>query len=775
MYSHSKEYLPQGWWDTPKQVGEAKMLRAALDDPETDNHHIIETLENTTTYGRMKKYRDYQEDLKLYSAFHPDVLMSRVKDKANKISAEPLPKDPNRFVLILCLDVPDRFDSTHGYLLSALRTETKVVYAKNAAQASAYLEAPELAGVIVGDAGITNQSQLNIASQLVDYVKCGGSVVFAGLFPVFISETVFNHFFPKNFGLQWEYGSYAQSTFHRNTDSEIGKHNPSLIAAYSMKAVHVWGVAPESAIYKANQSPDAEAESFAPPSDCDLNESPAVSARVGRGFVNFLGDVKAEEASTKTILAMLGLLDSPLRLGPIVPEAGGNEKASPSQHFERFILQLSLCSNEASDRFVRPYIRAMCTKVEIEKATTEVRALSFLSSPHLLGVFVTDHALTDRKYKPLLKKLVSYVGNGGCLVFGGIFSSFAKIPHIAPLFAEFDLEWTAGDYNKDTLELNCGLNKIADENAFLPPEIHLVALFLEGVEPHDMVYRQMRSNNTHQTPIAFGQSKGGTVGYIGDVSGDTCTTPILLAMFNLFTYPPLIKPEPRKFVIILVHFDIIDGYEHTPLFKQLKEKQVEIITDDRFSDARLADLLLSPDLLGVFILDDMLLVPKRKWLSHKVTAYLWSGGTVIFCGDFGAMTPPDQFERFVADNFCLPWKMSPMTTLSVKLNKENPFVKQLPEGMRQENASYEGAFVHGVDDDAVVYGSEPGPEAEKLILVPVAYNAVGKGHVAFFGHDEIGESDTKLMLAMLGLVPTPTSSLDDSQLTQPKMKTKIAL
>ncbi len=364
-----------------------------------------------------------------------------------------------------------------------------------------------------------------------------------------------------------------------------------------------------------------------------------------------------------------------------------------------------------------------------------------------------------------MKKLVSYVENGGCLVFGGTFSSFAKVPHIAPLFAEFGLNWRVGDYSKDTLELNRGSSKIAAENAFLPPEIHLKALFLKGVEPQHVIYRQTRINHVDQTTIAVGQVKGGTVGYIGDVDGDTCITPILLAMFNLFTYPPLTKPEPHKFVIILVHADIIDGYEHTPLFKQLKERQVEIITDNRFSDSRLADLLSSPDLLGILILDDMFLMPKHKWLSHKVAAYVWAGGTVIFCGDFGAMAPPDEFGRFITDNFCLPWKMSSVMALSATLNKGSAFVKQLPEDMRQEVASYEGAFVLGVDGDAVVYGGEPEPEMGSIAHVPVAYSVVGKGHVAYFGHDEIGETDTGMMLTMLGLAPLSRPHLS-SQLTQ---------
>ncbi|KXN91921.1 RNA polymerase II-associated protein 3 [Leucoagaricus sp. SymC.cos] len=800
-YAHMVTYLLDGWWSSLKEVCAAKKLRAAMNDSSTDAH-TINTLENTSIYGRLKKARDYRSDLNLYSALPPDVLKSRLKDKGcNKASSSANASPENDpFILILCLEDEEMFNNINGHLLKALRTKLRVVRARSSTQALTYLDAPELAGVIVADAGIVDRTNSNVVPKLVDFVKGGGSIVFGCLFPSFVASSAFRRFFSQNFGLNWQYGSYFRTTFFKNPGNDLVKKNPSLSDSYSMKALHVQGIPAASALYKANESSRTQSLVFPSTSVSDFDESPAVTTRFGSGFVSFLGDVNAEESSTKTILAMVGLLDAPPPSLPMVPrvetpeeaqtatpkKAGGKKKSgkkkknspqiplpsptpsasvesstssrnivtSYSPYDKRFIMQLTLEYGGVVDNVVKQQLDAIQVKMNIKKVTSESRAIELLSSPHLCGIFATDPGLTNPEHAKLLKELVGYVYGGGCLVFGGTFGSFVQFPDLEPLFSEFDLHWSAGSYTRESLETNLNENELVETNLFLPNKISIKALFLSGVEIEDMVYTTSSGSGyaQDQSAIAFSNVNKGHVGYIGDVNADSCTTPSILAMFDLLKpRRTATKPLPHKFLLVLTHFDTIEEYEQTPLFRELKEKDVDIITDERLSDPRLADLLSSRDLLAVLVLDDMFSVPEREWLGHQVAAYAWSGGTVIFGGDFGVMTPPDEFERFLSDNFCLPWKISSATELTVKLNGDNRLIRTLPYAAQQESVNSGGAFIYDVGPEAMVYRSQPGLGPERTTHVPVAYADVGKGHVAYFGHEEITELDATLMLAMMRL------------------------
>jgi hypothetical protein len=809
-YAHTAIYLLQGWWSTKEEVKAAKKLCDATNDP-TANASTIAALENTSKFGRIKKAQGYRADLDLYSALSADVLKSRLKDKLqNKPTSS---SQSSLFVLILCLQDEGLFNRTNGHLLKALGSKVKLVRARNATQAINSLDAPELVGVIASDAGIIDHKNSDVVPKLVQYVKCGGSAVFGCLFPSFIGSSEFSRFFTQNFGLRWEFGSYFRTTFSQNPANDLVKNNPSLSKSYSMKALHVKGVSPASALYKANVSSRTQSLVFPSVPVTDFNESPAVTTCLGNGFVSFLGDVNAEESSTKTILAMLGLLDAPLPSAPLPsaplpsvpqqPEAppqslttkkasgkkSGKKKnkteqssvpstytasppPSPSPSVETsaasrraemstspddrlFIMQLSLEYGYVVDNVCKQQLDALQVKVDVKKVTSESRAKELLRSPNLCGVFATDPGLTSPDYKNLLAALVRYVSGGGCLVFGGTFACFVQYPDVAPLFATFDLMWKAGSYTRNSLECNMDENELVEMNLFLPKKICIKGLFLDDVEMEEIVYTPTSgmTNSQNQSPIVFTHVGKGHVGYIGDVNADSCTTPSLLAMFDLLKPQRAApKPQPHYFVLVLTHFDTLDEYEQTPLFRRLKEKNVDIVTDEGLFDPRLADLLSSRDILGVVVLDDIFSISEREWLGHQIAAYTWSGGTVVLAGDFGVMTPPDEFEGFLTDNFCLPWKISSATELSVRLNGDNPLIRRLPIAAQQQQVHYsEGAFIYDVGPEDVVYGSESGLGPERATHVPVAYARVGKGHVAYFGSEDISELDTTLMLAMMKL------------------------
>ncbi|KAF5349593.1 hypothetical protein D9756_008926 [Leucocoprinus leucothites] len=800
-YAHSVSYLLEGWWSSLKEVSAAKKLTDAMNKPDADRLTIA-ALENTSQFGRLKKARDYRSDLDLYSAMSADVLKSRLKDKA-RTKANPstdISTANDRFVLTLCLEDEEMFENINKHLLHALKGKIKVVCAKNTAQAVTCLSAPELTGVIVADGGIIDRKHSNVVSKLVDYVKRGGSVVFGCLFPSFISGSSFGQFFSRNFGLNWERGSYFRTTFFKDPGNDIVKNNPSLDKSYSMKALHVRGISSSSALYRANESSRTQSAVFPSAPITDFDESPAVTIRVGNGFVSFLGDVNAEDSSTNTILAMLGLLDGPLPT-PAVPQVqvpgvhspastpkktkgkkkSGKKKTPPSvaspppsspspsiqsstasrsariptsSHDKRFIMQLTLEYEDVVGSVCKSYIDTLQVKVNVRKVTSEARAKELLLSPHLCGVFVTDPGVTHPDHGDLLKKVAAYAFGGGTVVFGGTFASFVQYPDVAPLFSNFDLEWKAGPYTRDSLECNMDENELVETNTFLPNKIYIKGLFLSNVKTQDIVYTPCGAgiNSRTESPIVFTKVHKGHVGYIGDVNSEECTKPSLLAMFDLLKPQRVApKPLPHNFIVVLTQSDTIDEYQQTPLFRKLKERNVEIVTDEHLSDPRLADLFSSRDLLGVLVLDDMFSVPEREWLGYQIAIYAWSGGTVIFGGDFGVMTPPDDFERYLSNNFCLPWKISSATELSVRLNVDNPLIRGLPSAAQQEHVYAEGAFIYDVSPEAMVYKSQPGLGPERATHVPVAYVEVGKGRVAYFGNEEISELDTTLMLGMLKL------------------------
>ncbi|KAJ3561085.1 hypothetical protein NP233_g10412 [Leucocoprinus birnbaumii] len=808
-YAHSVTYLLEGWWSSLKEVNAAKVLHSAINNPDYSDPLTMKKLENTSQFGRLKKARDYRSELDAYSALSADVLKSRLKDRSNDKATSLTQND--RFVLTICLEDEETFSDINAHLLKALKSQIKVVCARNVAQAVTYLGAPELTAVIVGDAGIVDRKNSDVTSKLVDYVKRGGSVVFGGLFPTFVSSSAFRQFFSGNFGLNWEYGSYFRTTFFKNTGNDIVKDNPSLDKSYSMKALHVKGINASSALYKANETSRTQSAVFRPTPVTDFSESPAVSARVGKGIVSFLGDVNAEDSSTKTILAMLDLLDKPLP-APSAPKVqaptpvpiptpaetpmpelftpmkssgkkkGGKKKqstpsiaspppSSPSPSIQSsvasrnagisalprekcFIMQLTLEYGDVVDGVCKSYIDALRVKMDVRKITSETRAKELLRSQYISGIFVTDPGLTDSARANLLKAIVEYISGGGTVVFGGAFASFVQYPDITPLFSNFGLDWRAGAYTRDSLECNMDENELVETNTFLPNKISIKGLFLANVDTEEIVYTPTGAGVSSRTesPIVFSRFRNGHVGYIGDVNADKCTTPSLLAMFDLLKpHHVAPKPRPHKFVIVLTHFDTIEEYQQTPLFQKLKERNVEIITDERLSDPRISDLFTSRDLLGILILDDMFSIPEREWLGHQVAVYAWSGGTVVFGGDFGVMTTPDEFERYLTNNFCLPWKISSATELSVRLNGDNALIRGLPSSAQQEHVYAEGVFIHDVSPEDMVYKSQPGLGPERATHVPVAYAGVGKGHVAFFGNEEITELDTALTLAMMKL------------------------
>ena len=75
---------------------------------------------------------------------------------------------------------------------------------------------------------------------------------------------------------------------------------------YSQKAVFLKNVAKEAAVYLPSRDSRIESAVFSPePVDCE--QTPVVLAKVGEGWLGYVGDVNAESESDRVVLAMCGL------------------------------------------------------------------------------------------------------------------------------------------------------------------------------------------------------------------------------------------------------------------------------------------------------------------------------------------------------------------------------------------------------------------------------------------------------------------------------------
>ena len=212
-------------------------------------------------------------------------------------------------VLLLSLGYADTFNSVHKHFLAALNSVADVIQSETKESALENLARPNISGVFVTDPEITEKKYKKVLSRLVEYAKAGGTVVIGGTFSTFVRGSDNDAFFKKAWGLDWKMGSYHRTTFTLNPSRpERLFRGPNLADSYSMKTVHLKGIAPETVVYGPTPESRTQSMVFAP-SAVDLGEAPVVYTRIAQGFLGYIGDVNGEIDSTNVILSMLGLPD----------------------------------------------------------------------------------------------------------------------------------------------------------------------------------------------------------------------------------------------------------------------------------------------------------------------------------------------------------------------------------------------------------------------------------------------------------------------------------
>lgn len=218
---------------------------------------------------------------------------------------------PKPRVLLISLNNQPFFDDMFANLINAISDRAQMQRAKKAAPAiRALAEDPRPAAVLVTDEGLTLAKNAAVWDSVLAYVCGGGTAVVMGTFSSFVKPNQIKPFFAKA-NLEWASGDYHRTTLHLNLEAVVPGvgMEPALTLAksYSQKALNLKNVARDAAWYLPNNESVTESAVFPPTRIESMEQTPVAFASVGDGKLGYLGDVNAEAASDKAILAMCGL------------------------------------------------------------------------------------------------------------------------------------------------------------------------------------------------------------------------------------------------------------------------------------------------------------------------------------------------------------------------------------------------------------------------------------------------------------------------------------
>lgn len=208
-------------------------------------------------------------------------------------------------VLVFSLSAFSDDDGMDAQLLHHLRTKSQVEVVKARDLALRWLSKnPQPQAILLADEYVTEKGQEPLLKKLAEYAKSGGTIVFGCRFSTFVKPLAMEAMFQRILGLPWARGSYHRTTFALNRRVENISVD-SLSPSYSMKAMHLKNVAPAASVYLPTETSKIQSFVFAPDPVRDLQETPAAFAKVGEGYVGFVGDVNDEEQTTPLLTAML--------------------------------------------------------------------------------------------------------------------------------------------------------------------------------------------------------------------------------------------------------------------------------------------------------------------------------------------------------------------------------------------------------------------------------------------------------------------------------------
>lgn len=222
-------------------------------------------------------------------------------------------------MISLALQGTVQFESMGQQIFSALSKHAQLVPATTSESAVTHLSTePKPVAVLLTHPDVAQYEA--VIDCLREWVNAGGRMIVG--FPEFVSHLPLPQYesFFRLWNLRWAAGAFHRTTFALNPAGIPSPLRPNaLFAAYSIKAVHLKRVKGKHRVYvplAPSHIEDSASQPGEQVSGVLLEECSAAWAPVGRGFVGFIGDVNAEEESTRLVLEMCGLTLAPGDLGP---------------------------------------------------------------------------------------------------------------------------------------------------------------------------------------------------------------------------------------------------------------------------------------------------------------------------------------------------------------------------------------------------------------------------------------------------------------------------
>ncbi len=536
-----------------------------------------------------------------------------------------------------------------------------------------------------------------------------------------------------------------------------------------------------------------------------------------------------------------------------------------------FILVLSLEFEDFHPSILKHLFAAMDKKAKIVHIRDTVpgavdEALRLLDSPHLLAVLADDAGIAKKRHNKVAQKLVEFVKKGGSAVLGGQFSNHISDNKFDILIKKFGLDWQYGSYFRSTFFTNAS-NELVQKNPSLPKSYSMKTLHVKNITPEMAVYAATEDSrltsmvydpvkvsefSTNEAPAVSAQVGAGRLSFLGDVNGETGSTPVILAMLGILDTPqpqavqtststqpqPSTSTQPRaststqpqaststqpqaststaaptatiftdiesmlqhgyqgpartkffspkesapgskakttnvpparitdKFVLLLE----LDGQSpfRTTFARQLTalESRIDVKTASDGADA--LELLKSPEIKGVYVVDAGIAEPENSAVIEALNAYALAGGQLVFGGLFPNDMESDTVHPFFS-LLGLTWKAGSYCKSEAQLNRHhetavrNPGLKDAyyMKAVHLQSFHLE-AMLHQQHFDE--YDTQPhfeppgGDEWECAVL----RQPVGKGRIGYIGDVGPEPESTDVLLAMLELLTPPTPLVPDS-------------
>ncbi|KAI9054635.1 hypothetical protein LZ554_001788 [Drepanopeziza brunnea f. sp. 'monogermtubi'] len=227
------------------------------------------------------------------------------KDRINTVLREldqhlkttPVPGGAKPSILFISLMKMPFFDVMYAPVLTKLRSRANISEVRHIGSAMQQMSnaQQDYVAVIVADPGVMIGGHIAVREKLVEYATAGGTLIIGFHVSGFCNPHALNAFFRNTWSLDWEFASYLRRDFTLNFLANPGllsRVHCDLPKKYSMKALHLKGSEPAERIYVSSPT---------------HNESPAIFANYGDGYLGWIGDVITEEGTTELLLTMCGI------------------------------------------------------------------------------------------------------------------------------------------------------------------------------------------------------------------------------------------------------------------------------------------------------------------------------------------------------------------------------------------------------------------------------------------------------------------------------------